>query len=473
MITLLILFLGAVLILFAGVSKMESKLNWLMMVILTVALAFTVLEFTGLMSIQLPEKYVPPDMLFFNRISQSFSIILILAALLTTGLFKNQTQHGSDLQGLLLFSLCGGLIMVAFNHLVILFIGLEALSIPLYVLAGSNKASLKGNEAAIKYFLMGAFSSSVFLLGCAFIYGATGGLDMMTLYFTAEKMAHLHSVSTLMSVGISLILVGLCFKISAVPFHFWSPDVYEGSPNRTTVFMATIVKIAAFAACFRLFSLVLGELKSENWGMILAVISGLTIIVGNVGALVQKSVKRTLAYSSVAHAGYMILGLLAASQAVGEFRFPVTGHQGLVIYALGYVCATAIIFYFFNKLSVGGDESFEAFSGLGKNNKWAGLLVGLSMFSLAGIPLTAGFAGKYTLFSSAFSEYSWLVLIALLGSAVSIGYYFRIFKNVFFSEGEASVDTKPMETVLLALAGILILIAGILPGLVTGVNYLK
>jgi NADH-quinone oxidoreductase subunit N len=246
--SLLIIFIGAILVLFTGLGKKENRSSILAMGILLLALVFAVLDFGGWAKWDFELKYVPQEMMFFNRISLAFVVILIMAAIFILGLFRQKETVGSDLIGLLMFSLCGGIIMTAFNHLVMLFIGMEALSIPLYVLAASKKSSLKSNEAAIKYFLMGAFSSAVFLLGCAFVYGATGGLDMVSLYFAAEKLVHMGAVSSLLTIGVSLIMIGLCFKVSAVPFHFWSPDVYEGSPNRATVFMSTVVKIAAFAA---------------------------------------------------------------------------------------------------------------------------------------------------------------------------------------------------------------------------------
>jgi NADH-quinone oxidoreductase subunit N len=470
--SLLIIFIGAILVLFTGLGKKENRSSILAMGILLLALVFAVLDFGGWAKWDFELKYVPQEMMFFNRISLAFVVILIMAAIFILGLFRQKETVGSDLIGLLMFSLCGGIIMAAFNHLVMLFIGMEALSIPLYVLAASKKSSLKSNEAAIKYFLMGAFSSAVFLLGCAFVYGATGGLDMVSLYFAAEKLVHMGAVSSLLTIGVSLIMIGLCFKVSAVPFHFWSPDVYEGSPNRATVFMSTVVKIAAFAAFFRLLSLVLFELKAVNWGLILAVISAITIVVGNVGALAQKSVKRTLAYSSIAHAGYMMMAVVSNSETMGQFMFPLKGLHALLIYSAAYVFANVIIFYYFNKVSSEGDESFEAFSGLAKNNRFAAVMIALSMFSLAGIPVTAGFAGKYMLLTSAFNDYAWLVLVALIGSAISIGFYFRIFKNIFFTEGSAQVSIHKGESSLILIAGLGILIIGMAPWLITKLNYL-
>jgi NADH-quinone oxidoreductase subunit N len=205
----------------------------------------------------------------------------------------------------------------------------------------------------------------------------------------------------------------------------------------------------------------LGQVRLVGWGNMLAVISALTILVGNIGALRQRSVKRTLAYSGIAQAGYMLMAIIS---------YPALGYKGLFVYALAYCSANAIIFYYFSKLSENGNEEFSAFSGLAKNNKTAGFLVALSMLSLAGIPLTAGFAGKYNLFSAAFSDYLWLVLVALLGSAISIAYYFRIFKEVFFSEGTADLKASVLEKSILVLAGLVIAVFGIAPNLLSKIG---
>jgi NADH-quinone oxidoreductase subunit N len=459
--SLLVIFLGAILVLFFGLGKKESKTLPLVIAILLVALALIPMDMMGLLPWAFEMKYVPMDMVFFEKQSLALSGILILSALFVVALFGRKETAGADLLGLLLFSLCGAILMTAFTNLIMLFIGLEALSIPLYVLAGSRKSDIRGNEAAIKYFLMGAFSTAVFLLGCAFIYGASGGVDLPSIMGLVDKMGHYNTIPSLFGVGMSLVLIGLCFKVSAFPFHFWSPDVYEGSPVRTTVFMATIVKIAALAALYRLFSQMLGQVRLVGWGNMLAVISALTILVGNIGALRQRSVKRTLAYSGIAQAGYMLMAIIS---------YPALGYKGLFVYALAYCSANAIIFYYFSKLSENGNEEFSAFSGLAKNNKTAGFLVALSMLSLAGIPLTAGFAGKYNLFSAAFSDYLWLVLVALLGSAISIAYYFRIFKEVFFSEGTADLKASVLEKSILVLAGLVIAVFGIAPNLLSKIG---
>lgn len=462
--SLLIVFLGAIVVLFAGLGKKEAKLMALALFFLIAALVMIPLDMLGKLPWEFELKHVPIEMLMFDKTALLFSGVMILASIFVIGLFSNKKQMGTDLLGLIMFSLSGGILLTSFNNLIMLFLGLEALSIPLYVLAGSNKNSLKGNEAAIKYFLMGAFSTAIFLLGAAFVYGATGALDLESIYRAGASMVHMKALSPLMTVGISLLLIGLSFKASAVPFHFWSPDVYEGSPNRATVFMATVVKIAAFAAFFRLFSIALIDLRIEFWGNIIAAISAITILVGNIGALKQTSIKRTLAYSSVAHAGYMLMAILSSPEA---------GFWALIVYGLGYISASALVFYYFNQVSKNGDETFEAFNGLAKQNKMAALFTTIALISMAGIPLTAGFAGKYAIFSSAFTNYPILVMIALVGSAISVAYYFRFFKSMYFSAGESNIQSSIVENVFTVIAVCIIIAIGIYPALITDLGLFK
>lgn len=455
---LLLIFLGGIAVMFAGLGKKETKTLPYVLMILSVALAFVFYDFTAKPSTW-ELKFVPQFMMEFSLEGLPFEGILILATFLIFGLFSQKETVGADLQALMLFSLCGGILLASFTNMVMLFLGLEVMSIPLYVLAGSRKHDLRSNEAAIKYFLMGAFSTVVFLIGTALLYGATGALDRMTIMGRLNGMVHT-GVPTMVTVGITFIIAGLGFKIAAVPFHFWSPDVYEGSPNRTTVFMAVVVKIAAFSAIFRIVSIGFVFLRAEFWGPILGVIAALTILVGNIAALRQQNVKRTLAYSSVAHSGYMLLGIIA---------LPENGFWGLLLYSVAYAVANISIFFLFNKVSANGDESFDAFNGFGKANRFAGLALAIAIFSMAGIPVTAGFAAKYTVFTAAFAENKWVVIVALIGSAISIAYYFRIFKSAFFhteSDGVA-LETNLREKFMLLLSIAIILVLGIMPSLIT------
>jgi NADH-quinone oxidoreductase subunit N len=463
MTSLLILFLGAIVVLYYGINKPEGK-SLLMTVILLLAalssLVYDLLTVKNRNVLGWLTEYVPENMLIWNFNSIAFSIVLVLAFLLVLGLFSRNNYIGADLLGLMLFSVCGGMLMTSFSNLIMLFLGIECLSIPLYVLAGSKKSDLASNESAVKYFLMGAFSTAIFLMGCAFLYGGTGSLELESISRATSMITHLGIKSNLIFSGIILLMAGMLFKISAFPFHFWSPDVYDGSPNRTTVFMATVVKIAAFAAFYRLFNEGLGDVKNW-WGVTLAVSAGATILFGNIAAIKQSSFKRMLAYSSVAHAGYMLMAILA---------LPQNGFWALLVYLLAYTSSAVSVFYLLDRTSgENSNFSFDNFNGLGKQSKWLSLILIVSMFSMAGIPMTAGFAGKYGLFSSIITSYPWLLYAALIGSAISIAYYFRVFKHAFFSEDGTLVAWKigTMEWIFLALSLTITLLVGCWPAVIT------
>jgi NADH-quinone oxidoreductase subunit N len=462
MTSLLIIFVGAILVLFVGLNKKENTVMPLAIGVLILALAFIPFDWMAKEPAEWQVKYVPAFMMAFDRSALAFMAILISGTCIILALFGNKQNIGSDQLGLILFSLCGAIIMTAFTNLVMLFLGIEALSIPLYVLAGARKKDIQSNEAAIKYFLMGAFSTALFLMGCAFIYGGTGGIDLESIKNTISMVVHVASTPALVKIGLLLLLIGMSFKISAFPFHFWSPDVYQGSPNRATVFMATVAKIAAFAAFFRLFNIAFSDLRNW-WGDTLAVISALTILVGNIGALRQTNFKRTMAYSSVAHAGYMLLGILAA---------PLDGFWGLLVYGVAYTASSVVLFYILNKVSEqDGNTDFEAFNGFGKANKWLGLALIVALFSLAGIPITAGFAGKYTLFTAVFGHYKWLIIVALVGSAISIAYYFRLLKAAFFTTAEGTkYTTKIWDTAWVLMAVLVVIGLGMFPSIITGIQ---
>ncbi len=462
---LLVIFLGAIVVLFAGLGKPERKISWLAILFLLVGLILLPFEYLRESAPAWEARIISPNMIYFTPSSLLFSGVLIIATLLILLLFRDKVQMGPDILGLIMFSLCGGMMMTAYTHLVMLFLGIEVMSIPLYVLAGSRKKHLPGNEAAIKYFLMGAFSTAVFLLGCAFLYGGTGSLELIGILRSVVDMQGVQSVSALVKVGVLLIMCGMAFKISAAPFHFWSPDVYEGSPNRIMVFMATVVKIAAFAAIVRIFYSAFGTVDAF-WGKPLAWIAAASILIGNLAALRQKGIKRTMAYSSIAHSGYMLMAVLSA---------PTDGFWALLLYSAGYAAASITLFYILNKVMESGkNDSFESMNGLGQANRFQGIAMLIALFSMAGIPITAGFAGKYLLFSGAFHAHAWLEIVALVGSAISIGYYFRILKSVWFTPGEGvTLNSSLGEKVLLGLTLIIILGLGVAPSLITGLQYFK
>lgn len=398
------------------------------------------------------------DMLFFDNYAIAFVTILSLVALLWFIMCKDYLQHSShvtDHFALLLFALTGAIFMVAYHNMVMLFLGIETLSISLYVLAGSRMKDLLSNEAAFKYFLMGAFSTGFLLFGIALIYGATGSFHLIQI--KDAIMSESLQFTILLYAGILMIFTGLAFKVSAVPFHFWAPDVYHGSPTVVTAFMSTIVKIAAFAAFFRLFSICFSPLI-EQWVDVAVVITILTLLVSNLTATYQKSIKRMLAYSSIAHAGYLLIMLVTMNDA----------SSGIILYYVAvYSFATIGAFSVLHSLNrEKEDTSIEDFHGLAKRNPFAAIVMTVSLLSLAGIPPLAGFMAKYMIFVQALREgYTTLVIVAIVTSLIAVYYYFQIIIAMVLKEsGARSIPTPAITGLLWVLIMLLTIGTGLFPG---------
>jgi NADH-quinone oxidoreductase subunit N len=335
-----------------------------------------------------------------------------------------------------------------------LFLGIEILSIPLYILTGADKRNLKSNEASLKYFLMGSFTTGIMLMGIALFYGATGSfaLNAPAIIPTTGGI----NPSFLQVAALLLLFVAMAFKVSAAPFHFWTPDVYDGAPGVFTSFMATIVKAAGFIAFIRLFqsqSVVLGP----TWKIILSFVIIATLLIGNITAVFQQSVKRMLAYSSIAQAGFMLFALFAGNDLARE---------GIILYSVAYSLATIGIFAVLIKMS---DYTFDGFNGLAKKHPVLAFTTTIFLLSLAGIPLTAGFFAKYYMLAAVVKEGGalWLVIIALFFAAVSVYYYFKVIQAMYFKEGDAETTeiTGAFKTGLVLLAAFVILI-GIWPSII-------
>lgn len=458
---LVLLFIVGVLALFVGLTGNKRAIYYTVLVGLLGALGFTIADWFA-------PTFSLTNMLSFDRFSLAFSGVGLLATLLLVMLssygFRHLHETFGDHYALLLFSLCGAICMTSFTHMVMLFLGLEILSIPLYVLAGAQRDNPASNEAAFKYYLMGAFASGILLFGITLVYGATAHFDLAGIAAAVKNGGA--TQSGIFNVGLLLIILGMSFKVSAVPFHFWAPDVYEGSPTLITAFMATVVKVAAIAAFYRLF---VGAFSAVTfWVGILAVISGLTMIWGNALALVQNNIKRMLAYSSISHTGYMLLGILA---------IPVVANAdgALFFYVLSYALATICVFAVYILVNEQtGRTDFAAFNGMGKRQPFLAIVMCIAMLSLAGIPPLAGFFGKYFLFVNAFSSHPFLVVIAVINSAVSIYYYFRIIVAMYFADepSELPATTAPLSiftnyTFVAAMGVILLVVMCTMPGLLT------
>ncbi len=369
-------------------------------------------------------------------------------------------EHVGEYFGLIFFVLCGVSIVATYNTLLLLFIGIEILSIPLYILTGADKRNLKSNEASLKYFLMGAFSTGILLMGIAFLYG---GNSNASFYITNLQMGE-GAMPLMIAVGLVFLVIALSFKVSAAPFHFWTPDVYDGAPTVFTSFMSTIVKVAGFFAFVRLFENSFGRVQVQ-WQNLIVFITILTLLIGNVTAVFQQSVKRMLAYSSIAQAGFMMLAVFALNDRAKE---------GLVLYSAAYSLATIGLFAILIKMN---DYTIEGFNGLSKTQPVLALCATIFLLSLTGVPLTAGFMAKFYMLTAAAENGAkfWLIIVAVIFAAVSAYYYFRVIQAMYFKEASASViDTKdatPIFKVLLVLVAALIIIIGIWPDMIVGWIY--
>jgi NADH-quinone oxidoreductase subunit N len=335
---------------------------------------------------------------------------------------------GGEYYALLLFAGVGMLFMASGDNLISIYVALELMALSSYILAGYFKAEAKSTEAALKYFILGAFSSGVLLYGLSLVYGVAGvmGLPELAKLFVSTPR------SNLLMLGILLILSGLLFKIAAVPFHVWTPDVYEGSPTPVTAFFSVGPKVAAYAILARIFYVAFSKFHAD-WGFVVALVSAATMILGNIAALLQSNVKRMLAYSSIANAGYALLGVLGFNTEWGLW--------GVLVYLLAYTFMNFGAFTLVILLEGKGyaGESVSDFNGLARRNMPAAVVMLIFLLSLAGIPPTAGFIGKYYLFTAALKAgYTWLAVLAVVMSAVSLFYYFRIAAAMFFTEGAAS-----------------------------------
>lgn len=403
------------------------------------------------------------NMLTFDNYAVAFSITLSLVAalwfLMAKDYFEDHTRI-TDHFALILFSLVGAVFMVSYTNLAMLFLGIEVLSISLYILAGSNFGNIFSNEASFKYFLMGSFATGFLLFGIALIYGVTASFDLNVIASsiaggTGDRTAWLYA-------GILMLIIGLAFKISAVPFHFWAPDVYEGSPTVVTAFMSTIVKIAAFAAFYRLFSTSFSTVSNE-WVDVVQVITILTLLVGNITAVYQHTVKRILAYSSVAHAGYLLISLVALNE---------ISSSAILYYVVAYAAASITAFTVLHMVETDDQNAVvDRFNGMAKHNPYLAFCMAISLLSLAGIPPLAGFFAKYYLFTAAFeSGYIGLVLLAVITSLIGIYYYFRIIIAMYLKSSETAERVEPAfrHNLILAVTVLLSILFGVFPDLLVG-----
>jgi NADH-quinone oxidoreductase subunit N len=380
----------------------------------------------------------------------------------------------TEVYPLLMFAVGGMMLFPASGDLLTMFIALEVLSLPLYLLCGlARRRRLLSQEAALKYFLLGAFSSGFFLYGVALIYGYAGSMDFAVIH---DAVLNGTDDRTLLLLGIAMLSVGLLFKVGAAPFQAWTPDVYQGAPTAVTAFMSAATKIAAFGAILRLYYVAFGA-DRWDWQPMMWVVAILTMLVGSVLACVQSDIKRMLAYSSVAHTGFLLTGVLGVQSPVDLAEGQITSLQSVLFYLTSYGFATVGAFAVVTLVRDAGGEApaFARWTGLGKRSPLVAGVFALFLLSMAGIPLTAGFIGKWAVFTSAMSAGAWpVVLTAIASSIVAVYFYVRYIRLMFFTDPEpdddgevrvASVETpSPFTTVTIAVCAIATIALGVVPG---------
>src|ERR1700730_4266885 len=418
-----------------GLREHEPSPKWTMIVLLAITAGSLIACSWAVQDIE-PSRILA-KMFALDGFAIFFKLLFIAAIAMITLLsddFLRESRYSAwEYYSLLAFALVGMMFMASGIHLASIYIGLELMSLSSYILAGFFKNEEKSTEAAMKYFVLGAVSSAILLYGISLIYGVCGSLNLFNI---AKAMSTLITNDALMF-GIMLLGAGLCFKIAAVPFHVWTPDVYEGAPTPIAAFLSTASKGAAVAIFARIFYVGLHDFQLD-WSNILATISALSMILGNLAAITQDNVKRMLAYSSIGHAGYVLLGILSLNA---------MGLRGILIYTLVYVFANLGIWarvLMLRRHAYAG-ERVDDFDGLHKRAPFWAFAMVIFLLSLGGIPPTAGFIGKYFLFAAAMqSGYGWLAIIAVLMSAVSMFFYFRIVVAMYLKEGrEAEVAITP------------------------------
>ncbi|HSP17377.1 MAG TPA: NADH-quinone oxidoreductase subunit N [Thermoanaerobaculia bacterium] len=382
-----------------------------------------------------------------------FIVVIAMVTLLSDDFLRESRYSPWEYYSLLAFALCGMMFMASGVHLISIYIGLELMSLSSYILAGYFKNEQKSTEAAMKYFVLGAVSSGILLYGISLIYGVCGSLNLLDI---DKALSTLISNDALM-IGIMMLGAGLCFKVAAAPFHVWTPDVYEGAPTPITAFLSTASKAAAFSIFARIFYVGLHHF-SLDWSNVLATVAALSMIIGNLAAITQNNIKRLLAYSSISHAGYAMLGIIALST---------TGIRGILVYTLVYVFANLGIWstvLMMRRHEYAG-EKIDDFDGLHRRAPLLAFAMVVFLLSLGGIPPTAGFIGKYFLFAAAIQAgFGWLAIIAVLMSAVSIFYYFRIVVAMYIRDGqEAELETSGALKFVAAVCLIVTIVFGVVP----------
>lgn len=468
MLPVIILSISGILQLFLGFNKGSRTYLYL------TASAFVLLAaLGGMYEVMNPDfaaqlSAYTPGMMNFDKTAMSFTFIILFTTLFIFPMGeyfdRNVVAQPAEYTAIMLFSLVGAVLMVSFKSLIMMFVGLEILSVSMYILAGADKRNPRSIEASMKYLLMGAFATGVLLFGFAMIYGVTGKFDLQGITEMLVKTPN--GLNNIMFVlGMGLVLIGMLFKVSIVPFHWWTPDVYDGAPSMFTAFMSTVVKIAGFAALYLLLSSIFAG-YFWFWSPPFQVLVVLTLLLSNLSATNQTSFKRMLAYSSISHAGYLLMALETAS---GISRATV------LFYTLSYSLATVSAFAILQAISVERkSEDFTAFNGLSKSNPFLAGALTVAMLSMAGIPLTAGFIGKLLVFTTALANDHYMVVGAgILMSAVGLYYYMKVVIAMYMRPELVSAEPVVISfnyRMVLVLTTAFTLLLGLMPELVLNLN---
>ena len=391
---------------------------------------------------------------FSSAFSCLFSILTIFLVALGHNFYENHQSKISDFIAIKVFLLAGAVAMVSFGNLAMFFLGIEVLSIALYILAASDRMNLKSNEAGMKYFLMGSFASGIILFGICLIYGAMGSFDVVEISALSQSA----ELPVWFPIGIVLVTIGMLFKVAAVPFHFWAPDVYEGSPALTTALMSTLAKVVAIATLYKLLSVMNADV-SESFKIVVVIISMASMTVGNIMALRQTNVKRMLAFSGISHAGFMLMTLLSLSTSAGTLLYYTAA------YSLSGIAAFCVILYVCKNRD---NEDVVNFHGLGKTNPLLAAILTAALLSMAGIPIFAGFFAKLVLFNDTIKAgYLALVIVAVVNSIISVGYYFKLILAMYTKEPNEERKGTPVIIYGVAIIAIILNIAlGLYPSFV-------
>ncbi|WP_163399846.1 NADH-quinone oxidoreductase subunit N [Flavobacterium fluviatile] len=430
---------------------------------------FTILGLLGVLALNFYE-FGSTESYYYNMITVSkfstafsslFVILTIFLVALSHNFYENHQTKISDFIAIKIFLLAGAVAMVSFGNLAMFFLGIEILSIALYVLAASERLNLKSNEAGMKYFLMGSFASGIILFGICLIYGAMGSFDVVEI----SEFSLSAELPIWFPIGMILVTIGMLFKIAAVPFHFWAPDVYEGSPALTTALMSTLAKVVAIATLFKLISglNLIPSLENQDhlhtFENIIVIISIASMTVGNIMALRQVNVKRMLAFSGISHAGFMLMTFLTVAASAGVLLYYTAA------YALAGIAAFSVILYVCKNQH---NEDITNFHGLGKTNPLLAAILTGSLLSMAGIPIFSGFFAKLFLFNQTIQAgHIILVIVAVINSIISVGYYFKLILAMYSKEPNEERTGKPFLIYAVAVVSITLnIVLGLFPSLV-------